>query len=440
MNKPLQLKHLHIENIRCFDTVDLSFFDEKPRTKTVVTGPNGHGKTSILRAIAIGITPTKEANALIEKLAGDMIRISKKGNAKDRAQIRLDLYDPAKPNVAYSITTHIVRDASGQEIVTKETVPDPFPWSRLFVCGYGVNRGSERYAPVEDYSLSASLQSLFSEEPSLYDPVAVLKNFKLASSEATAANMKVSKLFGSIQPFFQKVLALPSLKLDVSSKGVEVHGPWGNMPFHALGDGYRGTATWTLDCLGRAYQKGVDFSDRGPAGGILLVDEVDEHLHPSWQRKILDSLAKKLPHMQIVGTTHNPMTIANCGPGEVAECSLKNAIATLNYPLPPPGGHTADQILKGVWFGLDETMDTATEKLLAEYRKAVHEQEPQKLEQARTKVRDYLGFSPLTLMDEYAMAIANTYRDEYHNAAPKERARLLSEGLERLKQKLGTPS
>ncbi len=431
--RPLQLKHLHLENFRCFETVDLPFVDQQgqPRAQTLVLGNNGHGKTTILRALAIGLSPAKDANALTTKLAGQMIRQNKQGISQSSAQIVIELCDPDDPDTLYRIKTEIQRD-SGQEQVEKTTEPKEFPWSRVFVCGYGVNRGTGRYVPIDSYSHTTALQSLFSEEPSLTDPEAILKNFKLAASEK-----KGRSLLNQVQRVFQRIMDEPNLRLNIHSRGVVVHGPWGGQPFHALGDGYRGTATWVLDFLGRAHQNNIRIGKKGPVGGILLVDEVDEHLHPTWQRHFLSSLSKKLTDVQLVGTTHSPMTIVNCTESEVALCKLRNAKAELAYPLHQAlRARTTDQILKGRWFGLNETMDDETEKLLAKYRLAVVNGDPEKVEAARAKVRNYLGFSPLTVLDELAMKIADTYRDEY-NSAPAQRKRvLIANGLEDLKRQL----
>ena len=52
--------------------------------------------------------------------------------------------------------------------------------------------------------------------------------------------------------------------------------------------------------------------------GIVMIDEVDAHLHPAWQRKIADLLRKHFPRVQFILTAHSPLVVAGCRKGEVA--------------------------------------------------------------------------------------------------------------------------
>ena len=435
---PLQLSRLTLENVRCFGDVDLSFEDvtQVARTKTLIIGPNGHGKTTIMRAIAIGLCPKREANSLVDSLPGPMIRVSKKGKSSNQGRIVLHLKDPKKPGQHFSITTLIYRDESNQEYLEKETEPSPFPWHRLFVCGYGVNRGTERYVPIENYALRPSVQSLFSEEPALYDPEAVLRNFKLAETESTDGG----KLYRGVVRHLKSILQLkPSHKIDITSKQIVVHGPWGGMPFHALGDGYRGTSAWLLDFLGRAHQASVPIRDNGPIGGIVLIDEIDEHLHPDWQRKVLQMLHRRFPHIQFIGTTHSPMTIVNCRPQEVVSCRLYNAVAKVQQDLGELAGKTADQILRGEWFGLVETMADDTEKLLSSYRKAVEDGGTEKeVTHWRHELRRRVGHMGVTPLDELALKMAAEFRATYYKeVSPEKRGQLMRQAMDKMKDEMG---
>ncbi len=53
------------------------------------------------------------------------------------------------------------------------------------------------------------------------------------------------------------------------------------------------------------------------ARGLLLIDEIDLHLHPQWQRDLRDFFDNTLPRFQILGTTHSPLTAQQCGAGEL---------------------------------------------------------------------------------------------------------------------------
>ena len=61
--------------------------------------------------------------------------------------------------------------------------------------------------------------------------------------------------------------------------------------------------------------KGSDISHRR---GVVLIDELDAHLHPSWQRKIVPLLRKTFPNVQLICTGHSPMIVGGCLEGEVS--------------------------------------------------------------------------------------------------------------------------
>ena len=389
--RPLALARVRLRDVRSIKSADIHFLSNgKPRKMTVFIGENGSGKSSILRAIAIGLCPQRQASGLISKLSGSFIRKNKKGNVAAQAVISLDLADPDYPDRRYEIKTIIETDESGQEFLTKELTPDPFPWDRVFVCGYGVNRGSTRYSPLEEYKIEDAVRTLFSEDSGLLDPENVLRVFKLAQYE----NGSKTRVFKEAIAHLKKVFRLNSNHaIQVNSDGVLVHGPWAPMPFHALGDGYRGTAGWLLDLLGRTFKANQGLGEQG-LEGIVFIDELDEHLHPSWQKQIVLELKRRLPGIQFICTTHSPLTILNCQHDEVLVCRLSNAVGQVVSNLPGVSGRTADEILKGEWFGLSSTIDRRSEKLLEKYHKAVKQRaSEQDIGKLRSRLRDRLGIS-----------------------------------------------
>ena len=76
-------------------------------------------------------------------------------------------------------------------------------------------------------------------------------------------------------------------------------------------------AAWVGDLLYRTTATVDRHSNPLAAPGLLLIDEIDLHLHVKWQRRLRHFLEDKLPHFQIVATTHSPMTAQQAGPGEV---------------------------------------------------------------------------------------------------------------------------
>ncbi len=430
---PLLLTRLELIDIRGFAKVDLSFTDRSgPRLKTLIVGENGHGKTTLLRAIALGLSQADDGQSLMRSLAGSMRRQTKKKSVRE-GQITVTLQDPLDGKTLYRISSRITGD-EGKEKIEQQTEPKNFPWDRIFACGYGVNRGTHSYLPMERYLYAKAVKSLFEGGALLYDPEAVLKTFKLGEPvEGPESNLSWLKRQ------LIHVLNLASKdKIEIGIDGVMVSGAWGTLPFRALGDGYRGTAGWLLDFLAKAQSANLIPADKSLLRGIVLIDEIDEHLHPEWQRKILTKLSKLFPSVQFIGTTHSPMTLVKCQPGEVISCRLSNAVATAEQDLPPLEGHTADQILRGEWFGLKETMAPETEALLARYRNAIeHKHSEQQLRHLRDEIRQKIGSLSVTPLDELALEIANAYREQVAKGMdPQARKEMIQQAVERMKARL----
>lgn len=91
------------------------------------------------------------------------------------------------------------------------------------------------------------------------------------------------------------------------------------IPFRLLSDGPRNMISMVADMAYRAAvlnpQLKEDAARETP--GIVLIDEIDMHLHPTWQRRVLDDLRTIFPKLQIVATTHSPFIIQSLRPGEL---------------------------------------------------------------------------------------------------------------------------
>lgn len=445
---PLYLRRAEFENVRGFKHLELDFgTPQAPRLWTVVIGNNGHGKSSILRGIALGLCDQKTANALLLKVPGTFIRRNKKGFSEERALIRLTFTTGTKPAQEYVLETRVVHAADGSELIERTRREEAkFPWSQFFVCGYGVNRGTRGTSARSSYNLQNGLATLFDDRVDLLDPESVLRDFKLRTFEQQAQRRKTPRdrrgkaipdSFEELRKLLWKLWDLqPVHQLEVASDKVTVHGPWGGLPFHALGDGYRGTAGWVLDLLG-AYLKAGQWEPRSPVSGIVLIDEVDEHLHPSWQKRVIPQLKRLFPNVQFIATTHSPLTVVNTAPGEVVATTLHNAVAELDVnPLPDPTGKTANEILTD-WFGVASSLDSASEALLRKYRSALARRKKPEIAALRKKLERRVGSFVTSPLDELAVEIAADVRKQLAEDAPKEeRARLVHEHAQLLRKRL----
>lgn len=90
-------------------------------------------------------------------------------------------------------------------------------------------------------------------------------------------------------------------------------------PFGMLSDGYRNMVAMVADIAWRACALNPHLRDLAPelAEGLVLIDEVDLHLHPNWQRRVLGDLRRAFPRLQFIATTHSPFIVQSLEPGQL---------------------------------------------------------------------------------------------------------------------------
>ena len=127
------------------------------------------------------------------------------------------------------------------------------------------------------------------------------------------------------------------------------------LPFRALSDGYRAYVGWIGDmlfhvCMGAG--TGVRLRE---VKGVVLLDEIDLHLHPEWQRTVMPTLARTLPNVQFIVTTHSPLVVGSLEAANLFVLSEQDG-ATVVERLPERvHGRSAEQILLSPYFGLEST-------------------------------------------------------------------------------------
>ncbi|MCX9105956.1 AAA family ATPase [Aeromonas veronii] len=410
-NSTLMLSDITIKEWRSISHAKIDFsINGEPRKKTIFLGENGAGKTSILRAIALSTVPVIEATALIAEMSGIQRRKNKKGVTSPESCIIAKFVDRSGKE-EFSVTTKIVLGSDGKEMVIRETIPSDFPWDRVFSAGYGVGRGVRGAAEISEYDRRTSVLSLFKDNAPLFDAESVLKAIALESKFNETTKRPQFPSLNYFKKIIRNIFCLsPAHRIDVAGKGVYVHGPWGSQPFHALGDGYRSAAGWVLDFLARAWS--LDGNTRKEPSGIVLVDEVDEHLHPSWARKIISILIRNFPEVQFIFTTHSPVPIVNSMPNELVVISQHNTITEIHQNLPSTSAKTIDTILRGRWFGLTGTMDDVTENLVSDYRHAIENGDNQGIEKARTALYKSAPTLSPTGLEEVAMKAVNIIKQD----------------------------
>ncbi len=387
----MYIKHLKIKNIRCFDEIEIDF--KIDCLSTLFLGDNGDGKSTILRCLAIGLCDESSASALFRELSGEFVRRRPKKRyvpKGDYGTIIITLLDDNK--TYYKISTTIKATETFERVFQKglefkqgdnsewqKLNQDNFPWDKIFVSGYGAGSRTQGTEDFQHYLAVDAVYSIFKPDTSLQNPELTIRRLVDAARQSRKKSKNSKSRADEILVHIKSILSgLLQLKgknsILLSRTGIEVKGSWGKSEIKELGDGYRSTITWVLDLLSWwflriSYRGGYHIKN---ISGIVLVDEIEQHLHPRWQRNILRLLKSAFPRIQFIISTHSPL----CAAGTADIGAEKYQIVHMNrlngnvVPkiIPLPLGYRADQILTSEAFGLSDTRNRNTEEKIEEYR------------------------------------------------------------------------
>ena len=192
------------------------------------------------------------------------------------------------------------------------------------------------------------------------------------------------------------------LRVEEDEEGLypQFRTPDGDVPLNVLSQGTQSIIQWLAHLL-IGYAEYFDYPpDLEHKLGIVIIDEIDAHLHPSWQRRIIPTLTKHFPNLQIFCSTHSPLMLAGLKAGQVQllrRDEKGRVIVSRNET--DIVGWTADQILR-TFLDVSSPTDLPTvehiERLqgLRRVEKLTPEQ-PEELEQLRRQVNQDLIGGPI---------------------------------------------
>lgn len=347
------LKSIRLNNVKCFSDIVLSFEDEDGdiRKWTLLLAENGAGKSTLLKATAL-VTGGSDAIADLLEEPSDWIRYERQ---HCKISARLVTGEGEEREIHLRIEP---KDTRADVIVRNK---ESLAWldnalsqtaSNYFVLGFGASR---RLNTVNSRRTKTSvfMNKRAQSVATLFDPDAAATPL-----EAWAMDLDYLGNRTGIKTL-QSVLSnlLPGIKfhhIDKQSGQLLFDTPDGIVPLHCLSDGYLAMATWIGDLLFRILENFGDLKEQPlTAKGLLLIDEVDLHLHPKRQRELFSLLDGWLPNFQFIVTTHSPMTAQQAGEGEL-HCLTREAEGIQIYPFAgTPKTLLLHQLVMSPAFGVD---------------------------------------------------------------------------------------
>lgn len=345
-----------LKNIRGF--ADLQFDLKRPDGSyagwTVFTGDNGSGKSTLLKAIAVGLVGKDAARALQPSYH----RWTREGAASEETSIQLEivrrteddaLVDSGRVPVS-GFPAKIVLKNAGKETTLQAVIPPKKPqnystpertiWSTdakgWFSCGYGPFRRVFGASPEAARQMVAPsterFVTMFQEAASLSEVDQWLRNLHHKTLEGKTSEKDQLALL-------LKILRDDLMPNQISVDRVDSDGLWlkdrngVQLSWGEMSDGYRAALALLADILRHvinAYGPHdlTGYSTDGKIyikrSGVVLIDEIDAHLHPEWQREIGFWLKRHFPQVQFLVTTHSPI---------ICQAADENGL----FVLPEPG-------------------------------------------------------------------------------------------------------
>ena len=303
-----RLKEIRLKNFKVFEDISVSF-DHETRLGgdwTCLAGINGAGKSSIVQAICLAFL----GDPLVHQLGGGLLNRLRRLNGEQRSEA---VIQAAFESNGYATSVELRIGVDGA-IYTSTSEAINF-WKSLrsrLLLAYGATRNlSSR--PLRDQNDTKSPEvERFS---TVFDPLSQLTGAETLLS-ATTAPPSVAVLF-------------PKLINAVFHGEVEVVDHGGRVKFRVAGDqvdavdlpdGFRSSAAWLADLCVAWAERFPDEARKGDPGlidAIVVIDELDLHLHPSLQRELVPRLRAALPRVQWIVTTHSPLILSNFDSNEI---------------------------------------------------------------------------------------------------------------------------
>jgi energy-coupling factor transporter ATP-binding protein EcfA2 len=363
----MYITEIELRNIRSISVARWTVTADGSPGWHVIIGDNGSGKSTFLRSIALALVGPTEAAALRQ----DWTEWLAKGRPHGSISLKLhcdwgkDKWSgkgntPISPQLPVKIALTRSLDDVRIAKATTNFDPDRYVWGNgagWFSASYGPFRrfagGDKDYEKVfySNPRLAAHL-SVFGENIALSECLRWLQDLQFKKLENDTA---AGKLLDAISQFVNQEGFLPHQARLHSISSREVLFVDGNdckLPVEELSDGYRSVLSMTFELirqLSRVYDPAEIFAQVEnakvivTAPGVVLIDEADVHLHPTWQRRIGVWLREHFPKIQFIVTTHSPLI-----------CQAADVGTVWRLPKPgtsEPGGRVSGVELERLLYG-----------------------------------------------------------------------------------------
>jgi predicted ATPase len=444
------VEELSLENIKCFESTKIRFGTSKEKYKWVtLLGENGGGKSTILQALGLLLAGPEGALNLGggRRLFGWLQDEAKAGKLSIR--LHKDKGDPGNTEdkvfeyaffVTGSRALTIERKTYSEPTIVEKT-SEQLTWLRnhamtatskgWFGAGYGPFRrlttrfGNQKIVPAEiNYHKFSNFITQFDQDSSysLFEQWMIWLDYQIAKNGSTGSIAKKQRDTGINA--INQILANNAVFDQVDGQGNILFNDGSNIvPVEQLSDGFRSVLALVGDLLCRVQQAFPESNAPLEEPGVVLIDELDIHLHPEWQRKIPGLLQDVFPNIQFIVATHSPLIAAGAGAGAVTYRIHKTQGDIAIEKVDNIAFKSVDNILQSEAFSLASTYSPDAEETLQNYlalksKKELSEAEAQSLGAMMPQVRAMMG-RPVEVVDEEEEALRKEMIEHLKKTLPK---------------------
>ncbi|MCI5074875.1 AAA family ATPase [Oricola sp.] len=331
------IESIAIENIRSLSTFEANFVTEDDkqdvRQWSLFVGENGTGKSTVLKAVGLLLAGSDSITHLI----GNPSSWVRRGTEQGRIAARLRTSDWEPRDIEL-----VIKADDGPTSLIRRNLDGLAPLDdalehadqNYFAVGYGPYRrlntdpgfaSSSQRIPVRAHGLATLFDTNIAVHP--IQEWAMDLDYRRGEDGLDVVRRSINTLMPDVG----------FLGIDKDKKTLMFQTLDGEMPLEQLSDGYQNVAAWIGDLLYRVTDAFSHHNNPLNARGILLIDEIDAHLHPSWQRRLRQFLSNTLPNFQILATTHSALTLQQAHEGEamVLTRGEENRVAATTFPGDP---------------------------------------------------------------------------------------------------------
>ncbi len=410
------LRSVSLRNIGNFKAIDVDFEDHW----NLLLGDNGGGKSTILRAITLALSGN---DARGEAMAARLLR-----TGETSGSIELSL----GPTGATKIRTTLVRDGTRVKIGSPQVTP--LQAGQGLVLGFPALRGVTTTQPTGPTRMDSPDPNVDDVAPLLQERVDTRLNQlkQWVINTALQAESKPSGREAQMFKTFRRVLrdVVPGRHVDFKGVDRQTWNVWlrtddGEASFDSLSQGTSSILGWVGVLLQRLY--GIYPTAKQPEDGpaLVLIDEIDAHLHPRWQRKLVTLTREQFPNVQMIASSHSPLLAGAMRRKELRIVERDPASGEMKAGMPREDlqGQTADQILTSSLFALPTSRSPEAEDLIIKYFKLYEKHDRSKGEEEQLRKLegdlDQLNYGPSRLVREAQQAIEQKLEAQLDGISPE---------------------